>query len=133
MSNMRRTKRLVALAAGLSLVAAACGGDDDEPAATEAPDGTEAAAETTTGATEAPADTEASGDTTGDTEAASEGTGAAGDAAMTLTIDINPDAVWDDGTPITFADFECTSDAILNTPGSSATAGYDKITSVERG
>ena len=26
---------------------------------------------------------------------------------MTVTIDINPDAVWDDGTPITVADFEC--------------------------
>jgi peptide/nickel transport system substrate-binding protein len=29
--NTRRTKRVVALAVGLSLVAAACGGDDDEP------------------------------------------------------------------------------------------------------
>ena len=43
-SNMRRTKRLVALAAGLSLVAAACGGDDDDDTdATAAPEATEAA------------------------------------------------------------------------------------------
>ena len=43
MSNMRRTKRLVALAAGLSLVAAACGGDDDDDSdATDAPEATEA-------------------------------------------------------------------------------------------
>ncbi len=27
---------------------------------------------------------------------------------MTLTFDINPDAVWEDGTPITWEDFECT-------------------------
>ena len=52
---------------------------------------------------------------------------------MTLTMNINPDAVWDDGTPITFADFKCTSDAMLNTPGSLSTAGYDKITSIEQG
>ena len=25
-----------------------------------------------------------------------------------MTVDINPDAVWEDGTPITWADFECT-------------------------
>ena len=52
---------------------------------------------------------------------------------MTVTIDINPDAVWDDGTPITFADFECTYHANLNTPGSIETAGYDKITSITEG
>ena len=33
-SNMRRAKRLVALAAGLSLVAMACGGDDDDDGTT---------------------------------------------------------------------------------------------------
>ena len=52
---------------------------------------------------------------------------------MTLTMNINPDAVWDDGTPITVADFKCTSDSILNTPGSLSTVGYDKITSIEQG
>ena len=47
MSNMRRTKRLVALAVGLVLVAAACGGDDDDdagqpPTPRQAPEATEA-------------------------------------------------------------------------------------------
>ena len=42
--------------------------------------------------------TAASGETT-TTEAAVE-------SAMTLTVDINPDAVWSDGTPITAADFD---------------------------
>ena len=31
---------------------------------------------------------------------------------MTLTIDINPDAVWEDGSPITWEDFQCTWQAI---------------------
>ena len=52
---------------------------------------------------------------------------------MTVTMDINPDAVWDDGTPITVADFQCTSEAILKTPGSLTTVGYDQITSVDQG
>jgi len=52
---------------------------------------------------------------------------------MTLTININPDAKWDDGTAITFADFKCLYDATLNTPGSLSTVGYDKITSLEQG
>ena len=52
---------------------------------------------------------------------------------MTLTMEINPDAVWDDGSKITFDDFKCTMDAILNTPGSLSTVGYDKITSLEQG
>ena len=51
---------------------------------------------------------------------------------MTITIDINPDAVWEDGSPITWEDFECTWQANLNTPGSIDTTGWDKITSVER-
>src|SRR4051812_44332884 len=52
---------------------------------------------------------------------------------MTVTMDINPDAVWDDGTPITAADFQCTSEAILKTPGSLSTVGYDQISSVDQG
>ena len=52
---------------------------------------------------------------------------------MTLTMNINPKAVWDDGSPITFADFKCTVDATLKTPGSLSTTGYDKITSMEQG
>ena len=50
---------------------------------------------------------------------------------MTLTIKLNPKAVWDDGTPITSADLECSYKAALNTPGSIATSGYDKITSID--
>ncbi len=52
---------------------------------------------------------------------------------MTVTLQLNPDAVWDDGTPITVADFQCTADAVLNTPGSLSTIGFDKITSIEEG
>jgi len=52
---------------------------------------------------------------------------------MTLTININPKAVWDDGSPITEADYKCSFDAIMNTPGSNSTAGYDKIASVDKG
>jgi peptide/nickel transport system substrate-binding protein len=134
-SNMRRTRRFVALVAGMSLVAiaAACGDDDDDGggAATTA-GGTEAPG-TTTGDTEAPAtttgDTEAPATTTGDTG----GSAPAGDAAMTITFDINPEAVWEDGSPITWEDFECTWQANLNTPASLDTTGWDKITSVAAG
>jgi peptide/nickel transport system substrate-binding protein len=52
---------------------------------------------------------------------------------MTLTINISPDAVWDDGTPITVKDFQCNYNATLNTPGSLSTTGYDKIQAVEQG
>ena len=53
--------------------------------------------------------------------------------AMTMTIDLHPDAVWEDGTPITAADLECTWRANLRTPGSIATAGYDRIIDVSAG
>jgi peptide/nickel transport system substrate-binding protein len=52
---------------------------------------------------------------------------------MTITYDISPDAVWSDGTPITAADFVCTWNAYLNTPGSWQTVGFDQIISVEQG
>ena len=52
---------------------------------------------------------------------------------MTITYDIADEAVWEDGTPITVADFQCTFDAIMNTTGAISTSGYDKITSVEAG
>jgi peptide/nickel transport system substrate-binding protein len=104
-------------------VAAACGSDNNSTSDTAAAPATTAAAapETTAAATET-------------TAAGSETTAAAsGGAAMTLTMEINPDAVWDDGSKITFEDFKCTMDAILNTPGSLSTVGYDKITSLEQG
>jgi len=132
-SNMRRSKRLVALAAGLALVtiAAACGDDDDGGSAATTAAGnataTTAGAETTT--------TEASGTETTEGSATTEAGGSApsGETAMTMTIDLNPKAVWEDGTPITWEDFQCTWQAVVNTPGSLTTAGYDQITSVEKG
>jgi peptide/nickel transport system substrate-binding protein len=91
------------------MIIAACGGDDSSSDTTAAPETTEA----------------------GGTETTEPGETA--ETAMRLTIDINPDAVWDDGTPITVADFECTWRASLNTPGSISTSGYDQILSVTAG
>lgn len=54
-------------------------------------------------------------------------------AGMIITYDIAPEAVWEDGSPITADDFKATWDATLNTPGSLSTAGYDQIVSVEAG
>jgi peptide/nickel transport system substrate-binding protein len=124
-STTRRSTKFAALAVGLALIAAACGGDD-ETTTTEAPGTTEASTETTAEA--APETTEGTEETTPETTAPP-----AADAAMTITYDINPDAVWDDGTPITAADFECTWQANLNTPGSIGTAGYDLISAVAAG
>lgn len=128
MSTTRRGAKFAALVVGLSLLAAACGGDDDDSTtpATEAPGTTEASSETTA----APETTEAGSETTeatGTTEAP------AGDAAMRITYDIAEDAVWNDGTPITAADFECTYNAVMNTVGSLSTVGYDQITSIAQG
>ncbi|MEN9804758.1 MAG: hypothetical protein RIS41_1605 [Actinomycetota bacterium] len=109
----KKTSKALALLAGVSLIIAACGGDDADTSTDE----------TSAPATEAPADTEAPDAT----EAP------AAEAAMRVTIDINPDAVWEDGSPITVADFECTVNATLNTPGSISTTGYDKIISVAAG
>ena len=74
----------------------------------------------------------------GGSDSASDTTSASGDSgsgatAMTITYDIADSAVWEDGTPITVADFQCTQEAVVNTPGSISTSGYDKITSVEAG
>ncbi len=105
--RITKTSKVAACLVGLALVAAACGDDKDKSA-----------------------DTTAAPDTSPDT---SPDTTPAVESAMTLTIDINPDAVWEDGTPITVADFECTWLATLNTPGSITTTGYDQIISVEPG
>ena len=104
----------MALLAGTALIAAACGSDDDSGSGD------------TTAATEAPSSEAPSSEAPSSEPAGSDAP--ASDAAMTLTININPDAVWDDGTPITSKDFECSWQAALNTPGSIATSGYDKIT-----
>jgi ABC-type branched-subunit amino acid transport system substrate-binding protein len=85
-----RARRVGALIVGLSLVAAACGDDDDEAttADTEAVTDTEAAgADTTTAATEAGADTTAAGadTTTAATDAATDTTGAGTDTTTAGT------------------------------------------------
>jgi peptide/nickel transport system substrate-binding protein len=125
-SNTRRSAKFAALAVSLSFIAAACGGDDSDTAdttpATEAPSATEAPE-----ATEAPAATDGTETTTAGTEAPSS------DAAMRITYDIADTAVWEDGSPITVADFQCTLDAIMNTPGSLSTTGYDQILSIAAG
>ena len=59
--------------------------------------------------------------------------GGSGETVMTITYDINPAAVWEDGSQITAADFECTWQAALNTTGSISTSGYDKIKAVKAG
>ena len=116
---MRTTKRskIAAFAVGLSLIVAACGGDD----------------ETTT--TEGAAETTAAPETTGATEStdATETTGEAATAAMRITYDIAEEAVWDDGSPIDAEDFVCTYNAIMNTVGSLSTVGYDQIISIGAG
>ncbi len=119
---MRTTKRgkLAALAVGLAVIAAACG-SDDKSESTQPP-----STEGSTPVETTPGETTPEG-TTGDT------TDTGGDAAMTITYDINPDAVWDDGSPITAADFECTWQANLNTPGTLSTAGWENITGVAAG
>jgi peptide/nickel transport system substrate-binding protein len=74
----------------------------------------------------------------GGSDSGSDTTTAGGDSgsgatAMTITYDIADEAVWEDGTPITVADFQCTLDAVMNTPGSISQSGYDKVTSVAAG
>ena len=98
MRTTKRSTRYAALAIGLALVAAACGSDDD----TTSSDDTTAGTETTAAAAPDTTAAEAPETTAGGTETTAAGV----DAAMTLTMNINPDAVWDDGTPISFADFQ---------------------------
>jgi len=139
-STTRRGTKFAALALGLALVAAACGSDDDgttgdTTAATTAPEAT--TAETAAPATEAPgettAETEAPGTSTGDTSAPETTGGESGGSGMTVTYTLSDVAVWDDGTPFSAADFECTWKAVLGTPGSISTVGYDQIDSVTEG
>ncbi|HYT79937.1 MAG TPA: ABC transporter substrate-binding protein [Actinomycetota bacterium] len=50
---------------------------------------------------------------------------------FSVTYKLDPKAVWDDGTPITSKDIEFTWKAILYTTGTTATVGYDLITSID--
>jgi peptide/nickel transport system substrate-binding protein len=48
-----------------------------------------------------------------------------------VTFKLNPDAKWDDGTPITSEDVEFSWQAVLKTKGSLSTAGYEDIESID--
>jgi peptide/nickel transport system substrate-binding protein len=50
---------------------------------------------------------------------------------FTVRFKINPRAVWDDGSPITSADFDFTWRAIVHTVGAYATEGYDLIRAID--
>lgn len=54
-----------------------------------------------------------------------------GNEPFSVTMHINPEAVWNDGTPITSEDFDFTWKAIMNTTGSASKAGYDLITNLD--
>ena len=132
---MKTTKRskFVALAVGLALVAAACGDNKKSSTTDAAPETTAAAATPTTaaGVTETTAGGTATTDTTG--TGTTDTTAGTGKAAMKVTYTLSDKAVWEDGSDITVADFKCTLDAVMNTPGSLSTTGYDQILSVEKG
>ncbi|HQY86973.1 MAG TPA: ABC transporter substrate-binding protein, partial [Ilumatobacteraceae bacterium] len=121
---MRTTKRskFVALAVGLALVAAACG-DDKESTTTNAPETTAGeVTETTAGEV-----TETTAGEVTETTVASE------EPAMTISYNLSDTAVWEDGSEIGLADFQCTQDAIMNTPGSLSTTGYDQVIGIAEG
>lgn len=125
---MRTTKRgvkVAALAVGLALLAAACGGSDADTVTSEKPTETTAPAVTET---TAPVATETTAPAVTDTTAP-----VAAEPAMRITYDINEAAVWEDGSPITADDFSCTYDAIMGTVGSLSTTGYDQILTVAAG
>ena len=117
---MRSTTKVARLAIALitvSLIGAACGGSDD--AATQDA--------TTTAPTDYPTSLDDCATVSYDyAKPANVG-------GMTITYDINPAAVWDDGSQITVADFKATWEASLNSPGSISTSGYDLVTGVEAG
>jgi peptide/nickel transport system substrate-binding protein len=124
----RTSAKLVAAVAAASLLVAACGGDDDDSAEPDATTGeTTAEVPATTGDTQAP------GTTTGGTEAPGTTAEGAAGGGMTVTYTLSDVAVWNDGTPFSAADFECTWNAKVNTPESIDTIGYDRIRSVTEG
>lgn len=116
---MKKTNKLRLLAAGfatLSLVVAACGGSSSGDTAAPAAD-----------AVSYPGIEDCADVSYDYTAPAATGNG------MKITYDIAPEAVWEDGSPITVADFQATFDASMNTPGSISTSGYDQIATVEAG
>jgi peptide/nickel transport system substrate-binding protein len=65
------------------------------------------------------------------TEAPSLENGMVTDDPFTVTFELNPDAVWDDGSPITSEDVDFTWKAIMNTTGTISTQGYNEIESID--
>jgi peptide/nickel transport system substrate-binding protein len=178
-TNRRTSAKLLSAFLGLTLLAAACGDDDDE--GSQEPD-TESPSTTAEGGEEGEGEGQAGGTLVlgaeqfpecinpitacansswmhwavtqyvlpklmtlapdgsyipspvlaGEPELAGEGVDDSGDP-FTVTYTINPDAVWDDETPITCADVEFTWQAKLNTTGTLSTVGYDKIESIAAG
>jgi len=66
----------------------------------------------------------------GDPKLSGEGT-SSGTGKFTIVYDIDPKAVWDDGSPITADDLIFSLDAYLKTTGAVSTAGYDKIEKID--
>lgn len=133
--SKRRTQRLVA-AAGLLLAGTAVAGQVSATTPTTTPDDTateDTAAEGTAAETTASEGTATEGSGATDGTEATEGTDGGGGGGMSVTYTLSDVALWSDGTPFSAADFECTWQATINTPGSITTAGYDLITSVEEG
>jgi len=60
------------------------------------------------------------------------GSGKNESSPFSMTVEIDPNAVWDDGSPITADDFEFTWHAYLDTVGTISTIGYDKIDHMEK-
>jgi peptide/nickel transport system substrate-binding protein len=63
-------------------------------------------------------------------EAPTEQNGGIKNNPFTVTYKLRPEAVWDDGSPITSADVKFTWDAIMKTTGTISTSGYDQIKSI---
>ncbi len=127
MNTTRRGRKILALAAASAVIFAACGSDDDSGSSdTTGSDTTEAPTE----GTDAPDTTDDTTETTETTDGGDEG---AGEPVFRITYNLSDNAVWNDGTPITVADFECGRAAVMGTPGSISTAGYESITSIAEG
>ena len=124
MKKRNKATRVAASLFAVSLIVAACGGDDADDSG-DADDSAveEPAAEAVAYPTLAEC-ADVSYDYTYTPPAS---------AGMTVTYDIAPEAVWEDGSAITAADFAATWQAALNTPGSISTSGWDQIDSVEAG
>lgn len=65
------------------------------------------------------------------TEAPSLENGLITEDPFTITFNLDPEAVWNDGTPITSEDIRFTWRAILDSTGTLSTSGYDLITDID--